>query len=120
MTLSRQLFASSSDPSVIARSVSQVLSDTSLCSLASVSPDGKSHINTAYYVADERFSIYILTSPKSVHSVNWEHNPSVAIAIADSSQPWGTPHRGLQIFGQARRVPDAQHSRVFSLYAKVH
>jgi uncharacterized protein YhbP (UPF0306 family) len=120
MVLSPQLFASSQDPDEIGLAVSRVLSSTPLCSLASVSLDGKAHINTAYYAIDEKFTVYILTSPQSVHAVTWEHNSSVAIAITDSGQPWGKPHRGLQIFGEAHRIPDDQHSRVFALYAATH
>jgi uncharacterized protein YhbP (UPF0306 family) len=120
MVLSPQLFASSQTPDEIGLAVSRVLSSTPLCSLASVSLEGKAHINTAYYAIDEKFAIYLLTSPQSIHAVNWEHNSSVAIAITDSNQPWGEPHHGLQIFGEAHRIPDDQHGPAFSLYAAAH
>src|ERR1035441_4249549 len=120
MGLSPDQFVGPPNAGAFARIVESILSETGLCSLASVSPNQTAHANTAYYAADDHFVLYILTSPRSLHAPNWRSTPSVAVPIFDSGHPWGEPHRGLQLFGNAELVPDARHADAFARYVAIH
>jgi uncharacterized protein YhbP (UPF0306 family) len=71
-----------------------------LCSLATVSPGGKAHINHMYFAWDDAFNVYWASDPDSLHSRNLARNNSAAITIYDSRQTWGRPDRGIQLFGK--------------------
>jgi uncharacterized protein YhbP (UPF0306 family) len=70
-----------------------------LCSLATVSPGGKAHINHMYFAWDDSFNVYWASDPDSLHSRNLVRNSSAAVTIYDSRQIWGRPDRGIQLFG---------------------
>jgi uncharacterized protein YhbP (UPF0306 family) len=85
------------------RSVADELLDAStLCAISTVSPDGRAHINTAYFVSAPDLRIVWLSEPHARHSRNLRANPSAAVAVYDSGQTWGKPDRGIQVFGEAR------------------
>src|SRR5438093_14962 len=70
-----------------------------LCSLATVSPDGRAHINHMYFASNDRFDIFWISDADSRHSANLVANRSAAVTIYDSHQVWGRPDRGIQLFG---------------------
>ena len=72
-----------------------------LCSLATVSPGGRAHINHVYFAPGDRYEVFWISDPDSVHSRNLVRNPSAAVTIYDSHQVWGRPDRGIQLFGTA-------------------
>lgn len=72
-----------------------------LCSLATVSPGGRAHINHMYFAWSRQFEIFWISDSDSHHSRNLVANPSAAITIYDSHQTWGRPDRGIQLFGRA-------------------
>jgi hypothetical protein len=72
-----------------------------LCALATVSPRGRAHINHMYFAWNDRFEVFWISDPDSVHSRNLERNPSAAVTIYASNQVWGKPDRGIQLFGAA-------------------
>lgn len=72
-----------------------------LCSLATVSPGGRAHINHMYFGWNRRFEVFWISDPDSRHSRNLSANPSAAVTIYDSHQTWGRPDRGIQLFGTA-------------------
>ena len=80
-----------------------------LCSLATVAPRGRAHINHMYFASTERFEVVWISDPDSVHSRNLERNSSAAVTIYASNQVWGKPDRGIQLFGVAgvTRAKDA-------------
>jgi uncharacterized protein YhbP (UPF0306 family) len=43
-----------------------------------------------------------LSDPRAQHSKNLSANNSAAIAVFDSTQTWGNPDRGIQLFGRAQ------------------
>jgi hypothetical protein len=45
-------------------------------------------------------------------------NGTVAVAVYDSNQEWGSPDRGIQLFGTAREVHGASADDAESLYAE--
>jgi uncharacterized protein YhbP (UPF0306 family) len=72
-----------------------------LCSLATVSPGGRAHINHMYFAWSDRFEVFWISDPESIHSRNLTRNTSAAVTIYDSHQTWGRPDRGIQLFGTA-------------------
>jgi uncharacterized protein YhbP (UPF0306 family) len=84
-------------------SISKILNDNILSSIATIR-EGTSYICTAYFCFNSSLDLYFFSEPTTQHCKNLESNPSVAVAICDSSQPWDNPKRGLQLFGTSRRA----------------
>lgn len=118
--LAEMLRPNVSDPALVAESVATVLADTDLCSIATVTESSAPHISTAYFAHVGDLIFYVLTAPSSLHAVSWQRDPRVAVAVFASTQPWGVPHRGLQMTGVAACLPDSQQSSAFEAYAQVH
>ena len=77
---------------------------STLCSLATVWPGGRAHINHMYFAWNRQFEVFWISDPDSRHSRNLAANSSAAITIYDSHQTWGRPDRGIQLFGTAGRA----------------
>lgn len=84
-----------------------------LCALATVSPGGHAHINHMYFAWGDRFQVFWISDPDSVHSRNLETNRSAAITVYASNQVWGRPDRGIQLFGTARIAPRKEAARLY-------
>jgi uncharacterized protein YhbP (UPF0306 family) len=102
-----------------------MLDASTLCAVATTSPRGGVHINTAYFAWSPGFDLVWLSDPGAKHSHNLVAHPGVAIAVYDSTQVWGEPDRGIQLFGLARQVSgpigkDAErlYARRFPAYAR--
>lgn len=102
----------------IAATARQLLEASTLCAIATVTPGGRAHINTAYFAWSRDFEIVWLSEPRAKHSRNLRTNDSVAIGVYDSRQMWGKPDRGIQLFGAAREVPGEDAELAETLYAK--
>ena len=89
-----------------------------LCSLATVSPGGRAHINHMYFAWSDRFEVFWISDPDSLHSRNLARNSSAALTIYDSHQVWGRLDRGIQLFGTAGVTNGRASSNVRSLYGK--
>jgi uncharacterized protein YhbP (UPF0306 family) len=89
-----------------------------LCAISTVSPGGRAHVNTAYFVWSGRFEIVWLSSPAARHSRNIDASGTAAIAVFDSRQTWGDLDRGIQLFGTARRLRGRPADDARLLYAK--
>ena len=72
-----------------------------LCSLATVSPGRRAHINHMYFAWNARYELFWYSDRDSVHSRNLERSATAAITIYDSHQVNGRPDRGIQLFGTA-------------------
>ncbi|MCB0754296.1 MAG: pyridoxamine 5'-phosphate oxidase family protein [Flavobacteriales bacterium] len=91
--------------SELIRSITEILESTQLWSMATVSPSGTPHINTAYFSYDENFRFYFITSPHTQHGKFIEANPEVAVSIFSTDHPWQeVPFRGIQLWGKARNL----------------
>jgi len=88
----------------IQRSVFRILRDSALCSMSTVAPGTRAHINTAYFCYSPDLNFYFLSDPDSLHCKNLERNPSMAMMVMNSSQTWGGSDRGIQLFGTCHRV----------------
>ena len=88
------------------RSLREILSASRLLSLATVSPEGEAHINTAFFAFSEEFVVYLLSPTTTEHAANAALNPSVALAVFDSHQTRRL-RRGAQLFGRLAEVDPA-------------
>ena len=82
----------------------RLLDASTLCAIATVTPQGRAHVNTAYFAWDESCELVWLSAPEARHSRNHAENPSAAVSIFASTQTGGKPDPGLQLFGSARVV----------------
>ena len=102
----------------MATTARRLLDASTLCAIATVTPGGRAHINTAYFAWSLDFEIVWLSDPRARHSRNLRANNAVAIAVYDSTQTWGKPDRGIQLFGSAREARGENRSQAATLYAK--
>jgi uncharacterized protein len=107
----------------IARAARGLLDASTLCAIATTSPRGRPHVNTAYFAFTNGLDIVWLSEPSARHSINLRANAATAVAVYDSSQRWGGSDRGIQLFGSAREAskrsaPDAEaaYARRFPAY----
>jgi uncharacterized protein YhbP (UPF0306 family) len=91
--------------------VRRLLEASTLCAIATVTPAGRAHVNTAYFAWTPELSVVWLSEPGATHSRNVRANPSVAVAVYDSTQSWGKPDRGIQLFGSAVELSDEPAAR---------
>ncbi len=96
----------------------RLLGASTLCAIATVSPGGRSHVSTAYFAWSRAFDVVWLSAPKALHSRNLRTNPSVAVAVYDSTLSWGGPDRGIQLFGSASELAGRAAVEAEQLYAK--
>src|SRR5919201_7139518 len=88
----------------IKRLAHELLDASTLCAIATVSPRDRAHVNTAYFAWAPDLRLVWLSAPAARHSRNLRANPSAAVAVYDSSQTWGKPDRGIQLFGSTREA----------------
>jgi len=91
------------------KAAQRLLEASTLCAIATVGPDASAYVNTAYFAFSPELEIVWMSEPHAQHSRNIQAQGTVAIAVFDTTQSWGKPDRGIQLFGSAREVaePDA-------------
>jgi uncharacterized protein YhbP (UPF0306 family) len=102
----------------VQRSITRLLTENVLCSMASITAEGRAYVNTAYFCYSPEVEIYFLSHPKALHCQNIRGSPSMAIAIFPSNQVWGNPDRGLQLFGICKQATGRAASKADKLYGK--
>ena len=102
----------------IARTARRLLDASTLCAIATVGRGDRAHINTAYFARSAAFDVVWLSEPGAAHSRNIRANRTTAIAVYDSSQSWGRPDRGIQLFGAATELTGAAARDAAAVYAK--
>src|SRR5213594_4997635 len=95
----------------------RLLDASTLCAIATVSPGGRAHVNTAYFAWGPTFEIVWLSAPEARHSRNIRANPSCAVAVYRSTQTWGGGDHGIQLFGAARELRGRDARSAEQLYA---
>ena len=100
------------------RSVSRLVAENLLCSMASITVEGRAHINTAYFSYSPELEIYFLSHHKALHCQNILSNPSMAIAVFSANQAWGSSDCGLQLFGICKQATRRQVDKAAKLYSK--
>lgn len=94
-----------------------MLEDSTLCSIATVTPAGRAHINTGYVAYSRDLELYFLSDPNSRHCRNLAANPSMGMTIFDSTRVWGGSDRGVQLFGTASEARGAAAAKAERTYA---
>ena len=100
----------------VRKSIFRILQKNMLCSMSTVNRLNRAHINTAYFCYSPDIELYFLSDLASVHSRNLSRNSSMAMVIFRSSQNWGAPDRGLQLFGTCAEVRGDEAVRAERLY----
>ncbi|HEY3544181.1 MAG TPA: pyridoxamine 5'-phosphate oxidase family protein [Gaiellaceae bacterium] len=95
-----------------------LLEASTLCAIATVSGPGRAHINTAYFAWSGEFDLVWLSEPRAQHSKNIAANPSVAVAVYDSAQNWGSSDRGIQLLGKAEAIAPREDEWARRLYTE--
>ena len=113
----RTVKRSFSDPKV-QKSLLRILRENVLCSMSTVSPGNRAHINTAYFCYSPAMEVYFLSDASSTHCRNLEKNSSMAITIFRSAQAWGRPDRGLQLFGTCHPAAAVHRANAELLYGR--
>ena len=97
-------------------SIKSILSSSDLCSIASIKDKKISYIHTAYFAFSDSLKLYFLSDPSTQHCKNVVKNPSVAVAVSDSHQPWQENKRGLQLFGTSKIAQGKENITAQVLY----
>jgi uncharacterized protein YhbP (UPF0306 family) len=110
----------------VTESLFRILDANVLCSIATVTADGRPHVNTAYfsYAGDAGLRLYFLSHPASLHCLNLLANPAMALTVTAPEPRWDRPDAGVQLFGTAAqtdgagvREAEASYARRFAAYA---
>jgi uncharacterized protein YhbP (UPF0306 family) len=105
------------DGTRLAAAARALLEASPLCAIATVTRNGHAYINTAYFAASPELQLVWLSEPDATHSRNIKETRTAAVAVYDSTQTWGKPDRGIQLFGAAHQATDAEARRAEALYA---
>jgi len=92
----------------------ELLDASTLCAIATVSPGGRAHANTAYFAWTADLQLVWLSDRAATHSRNLRANESAAIVVHDSTQTWGRPDRGIQLLGSARESGDGDAAAAYA------
>lgn len=95
-----------------------LLDASTLCAIATVARGGQAYVNTAYFAWDDELRIVWLSHPDAQHSRNIDADGSAAVAVFDSTQTWGKPDRGIQLFGSGRAAVGSAHRAAETAYAR--
>jgi uncharacterized protein YhbP (UPF0306 family) len=101
----------------VAATAESLLEASTLCAIATVTPVGQPHVNTAYFAWTRDLRLVWLSEPGAQHSRNIRANGNASVAVYDSEQRWGGPDRGIQLFGTARELERLADSGAERLYA---
>lgn len=86
--------------------------------MATVTPEGRAHVNTAYFAWSEELELDFLSHPRSLHCRNVAANPAMAMAVFSSEQKWGRSDRGLQLFGRCAPASGARAAEAQRRYGR--
>jgi len=102
----------------VQRSIRRILRENVLCSMSTIGPRKRPHINTAYFCYSPSMEIFFLSDAGSAHCRNLDRSPSMAMAVFRSTQTWGGSDRGLQLFGTCHRAFGPLARRAAGIYGK--
>jgi len=98
-------------------SVFNILTANELCAVSTVTADGQAHIHTAYFCYTRTLNLFFVSDTATIHAHNLLNNPSTAIAVYNSMQPWDKSHSGLQLFGSCHRANIQESLRALRVHA---
>lgn len=100
------------------RRVLGILEENVLCAIATVTSGRRPHVNTAYFCFSDDLELHFLSHPGSLHCRNLSRNRSMGVAVFSTSQRWGGPDRGVQLFGRCRQARGSQAIEAERLYGR--
>ena len=68
-----------------------------------------------FFVSDDDLVLYFISSPDSRHSQDLLRHPQVAATLSQEASDWFCV-KGLQISGEATKVPESQRSEILERY----
>jgi uncharacterized protein YhbP (UPF0306 family) len=101
----------------VQQSVFSILQNNVLCSIASVTHEGRPHINTAYFSCSDNLELYFLSHPGSLHCRNLASGSWVAMTVFSSAQQWTEPGHGVQLFGTCEQTMGSSAEEAERSYA---
>ena len=101
----------------MAKAARSLLDASTLCAIATVGPDRSAYVNTAYFAWSPELDVVWLSEPHAQHSQNIRAQGTAAIAVYDSTQSWGKPDRGIQLFGSAHEIAESDSGDAEAVYA---
>jgi uncharacterized protein YhbP (UPF0306 family) len=104
-------------PERLAVVAGDLLEASELCAIATMTSAGTPYINTAYFACGSGLRLVWLSHPDAKHSRNIQATGTAALAVYDSTQTWGKPDRGIQVFGAAHEVAGSAADDAESVYA---
>ena len=76
---------------------------------------------SVYFLFDENFNFYFISSPKTKHCMNIVKNPKVSITVADSGQKASENKMGFQARGEAKIITSmSELKQVIKAWNKRH
>ena len=102
----------------VRRVVFDILQANVLCSMGTVTPDGRAHVNTAYFCYSDELELYFLSHARSTHCQNLSTNSSIAMAVYSPSQQWLGPDRGVQLFGTGVEAEGTEASKAEEVFTR--
>lgn len=102
----------------VRQSIRRIMSENVLCSMSTIGPRNRPHINTAYFCYSPSIEIFFTSDAGSAHCRNLDRNPSMAMAVFRSTQTWGGSDRGLQLFGTCHPAAGSLARRAARFYGK--
>ncbi|MBI1282013.1 MAG: hypothetical protein GC179_28060 [Anaerolineaceae bacterium] len=85
--------------------IREFLETQSTLSLATVNAEGQPETAPVFYVSDDQFNLYWLSSKQVAHSINLSARPQVSGSICPTIWQWADIV-GLQIKGEATAISD--------------
>lgn len=96
--------------------VRTLLAEASTLTLGTTRPEGGVHVADLFFVADEEWNLYFVSSPDSLHCIALESDPRVAVTVHRPTWEW-QQIAGIQMHGAARALEGAAAARAWKLYA---
>ncbi len=110
-------FSSEKDEEKILKSFYNLLNKNILLTLSTVNKN-EPYSNTAYYIFDKNFNLYIWSEISSKHCQNIKKNNKIAVNIFNSNQTMGSLRQGIQALGRAYIVNNKELIKAGFLYIK--
>jgi uncharacterized protein YhbP (UPF0306 family) len=101
----------------VRQSLCQILRDTALFSMATVTGQNTPYVNNAFFFVDDVFRLGFLSFSDTQHIRNIVASRHAAVSVARSPHIWGRPLSGAQLFGRVYRVGSTQRKTFVRRYS---
>jgi uncharacterized protein YhbP (UPF0306 family) len=85
--------------------IATLLNQETTLSLATTGEDGEPSVAPLFYIAGQELSLYWLSSPRSLHSLNLARMPRVSAAVYRGATRW-KEIRGIQMRGSVSKITE--------------